>query len=64
MTLGNRINCRLCGQEAERFIGFSAPMGLPGEESINLNTAIVHVFPPKKGEFAFSPVAELEGDLP
>ncbi|KIW73338.1 hypothetical protein PV04_01468 [Phialophora macrospora] len=58
-------HCRLCGTQVDRLIGFSAPMALPGQETIDLNKTVVNVLPPVAGKEAFRPrVAELDSVAP
>jgi len=58
---GARISCRLCSRNADQILGFSAPMGLPGQDKVDLSTAEVRTLPPRGGHFAFMSVAELMG---
>jgi hypothetical protein len=57
MTEGTTITCAVCKQKAEDLIGFSAPMGLPGKETIDMSSASVSVVQMN------SATAELEGVL-
>jgi hypothetical protein len=61
MQSGARIICRLCSRSADQIIGVAAPMGLPGQDRVDLSTAEVRTLPPREGQFAFESIAELMG---
>ncbi|KAH6874354.1 hypothetical protein B0T10DRAFT_552820 [Thelonectria olida] len=57
MTEDKTITCAVCKQNAEGLVGFSAPMGLPGEDSMDMSSALLSVVQTNPA------VAELEGVL-
>jgi hypothetical protein len=60
MTRDDVVVCMTCSATATQLIGFSAPMGLPGEETVDLHIAKAVVLPGRAGGHSFRSAVQLE----